>query len=113
MAKSAIASSWKLLLGTQGLNEADLDHVVIAGAFGHYVRPEAGIELAMFPDAGQEKFLYLGNGSLMGCELVLLQNNQMKAVEKIAAECRHVEMGGRADFQEAYVLNMGLGRDIY
>lgn len=113
MAKSAIASSWKLLLESQGLSESDLDRVVIAGAFGHYVRPEAGIELALFPATDPKKFLYLGNGSLNGCELVLLQEDQMEEIKKIATECRHVEMGGREDFQETYVLNMGLGRNVY
>lgn len=113
MAKSAIESSWKLLLKDSGLTEDRLDHVVIAGAFGHYVRPEAGTALALFPGLDTDKFVYLGNGSLSGCELVLLQEDKLERVGSIASGCRHIEMGGRPDFQEEYVLNMGLGRDVY
>jgi uncharacterized 2Fe-2S/4Fe-4S cluster protein (DUF4445 family) len=113
MAKSAIESSWSLLLEENAMEESDLDHVVIAGAFGHYIRPGAGIALGLFPERNISSFIYLGNGSLAGCEAVLLNKDYVERINSIAQRTQHVETGGRSRFQEMYVTNMGLGRHIY
>ncbi|MCK5817254.1 MAG: DUF4445 domain-containing protein, partial [Candidatus Marinimicrobia bacterium] len=102
MAKSAITSSWKFLLSLLEIQTEDLDYVVLAGAFGHYIRPEAGIDLEIFPSMDKEKFIYLGNGSLSGCEMVLKNKKFIDRVQKIAAKTEHKEIATREDFQEMY-----------
>lgn len=113
MAKSAITSSWKYLFSLLEIQAEDLDHVILAGAFGHYIRPEAGIDLEIFPSLDKEKFIYLGNSSLTGCEMVLKNKKFTDRVQKIAAKTEHKEIATREDFQEIYALNMGLGKDVY
>ncbi|MDZ7820444.1 MAG: ASKHA domain-containing protein [Candidatus Marinimicrobia bacterium] len=113
MAKSAITASWKLLFSLSNFHPEDLDCLVLAGAFGHYIRPETGMELGLFPRVANKKFIYLGNGSLSGCEMVLKNKAYAERIQAIASEAEHVEMAGREDFQEMYALNMGLGRDVY
>jgi|GEM_PF-1101351 len=108
MAKSAIASSWKLLLQDTGMTTHDLDYLVLAGGFGHYIRPEAGAELGLFPQIRPDAFIYIGNGSLTGCELILRNKKFIPEIVSIAGETRHSEMAGREDFQETYVENMGI-----
>ncbi|HDT12396.1 MAG TPA: DUF4445 domain-containing protein [Candidatus Marinimicrobia bacterium] len=108
MAKSAITSTWKLLLQDSGMTCDDLDYLVIAGGFGHYIRPEAGIELGLFPKMQPDAFLYLGNGSLTGCELVLRNKKFIPDIISLAEKTQHSEMAGREDFQETYVGNMGV-----
>ncbi len=113
MAKSAITSSWKYLFSILEIQAKDLDYVILAGAFGHYIRPEAGIDLEIFPSLDKEKFIYLGNSSLTGCEMVLKNKKFKDRVQKIAAKTEHKEIATREDFQEIYALNMGLGKDVY
>lgn len=111
MAKGAIAASWKLLLSDAGLVSTDLDYLVLAGGFGHYIRPLAGTEMGIFPNIDPESFLYLGNGSLAGCELILKNKEYVPAIQKLAEDINHSELAGREDFQEIYVMNMGVTRD--
>jgi uncharacterized 2Fe-2S/4Fe-4S cluster protein (DUF4445 family) len=113
MAKSAITSSWKYLFSILEIQAKDLDYVILSGAFGHYIRPEAGIDLEIFPSLNKEKFIYLGNSSLTGCEMVLKNKNFKDRVQKIAAKTEHKKIATREDFQEIYALNMGLGKDVY
>ncbi|MEA3392193.1 MAG: ASKHA domain-containing protein [Candidatus Marinimicrobia bacterium] len=113
MAKSAITSSWKFLLSLFEIEEKDLDHVIMAGAFGHYIRPEAGVDLDIFPSLDKEKFIYLGNSSLTGCEMILKNRRYVKQIREIAEKTEHKEIATREDFQELYAFNMGLGKDVY
>ena len=113
MAKSAIASSWKMLFELNGVQAEELDRIAVAGAFGHYIRPKAGMDLGLFPVLEEQKFIYLGNGSLSGCETVLRNKKYARRIRNIASAAEHVELAGRPDFQEMYALNMGLGHDVY
>ncbi|MDZ7796864.1 MAG: ASKHA domain-containing protein [Candidatus Marinimicrobia bacterium] len=113
MAKAAITASWKMLFSHAGIRPEELDRFVLSGAFGHYIRPEAGMELGLFPNLNKEKFVYLGNGSLSGCEMILKNKKYSKQIQKIACTAEHIEMAGREDFQEIYAMNMGLGNDVY
>ncbi len=113
MAKSAITSSWKFLLSFLEIEEKDLDHVIMAGAFGHYIRPEAGVDLDIFPSLDKEKFIYLGNSSLVGCEMILKNRQYVDRILEISEKTEHKEIATREDFQEIYALNMGLGKNVY
>jgi uncharacterized 2Fe-2S/4Fe-4S cluster protein (DUF4445 family) len=71
------------------------------------------MDLGLFPVLDEQKFIYLGNGSLSGCETVLRNKKYARRIRDIASAARHVELAGRPDFQEMYALNMGLGHDVY
>jgi len=111
MAKGAIAATRKMLLQDAGLSVQDLDYLVLAGGFGHYIRPEAGMETGIFPRLPADAFLYLGNGSLGGCELILKNKQTVPVIQRLAQNTRHSELAGRPDFQEMYVGNMGVTGD--
>ncbi|MDD5583084.1 MAG: ASKHA domain-containing protein [Candidatus Marinimicrobia bacterium] len=108
MAKAAISATWQLLLKAMSLSVKDLDYFVLAGGFGHYVRPLAGIDMGIFPPLSSESFVYLGNGSLAGCELVLKNKTYTPIIQHLAKEAIHHELAGRKDFQEMYIRNMQL-----
>lgn len=112
MAKGAIAATRKMLLQDAGLSSQDLDFLVLAGGFGHYIRPDAGIETGIFPNLPEDAFIYLGNGSLAGCELILKNKDYVPILQQLAKETHHSELAGRPDFQEMYVMNMGVTRDV-
>jgi len=111
MAKGAIAATRKMLLKDAGLSPQDLDFLVLAGGFGHYIRPDAGMETGIFPCLPEDAFKYLGNGSLAGCELILKNKDYIPAIRQLAKETNHSELAGRPDFQEMYVRNMGVTSD--
>jgi uncharacterized 2Fe-2S/4Fe-4S cluster protein (DUF4445 family) len=112
MAKGAIAATRKMLLQDAGLSSRNLDFLVLAGGFGHYIRPDAGIETGIFPNLPEDAFIYLGNGSLAGCELILKNKNHVPILQQLAKETHHSELAGRPDFQEMYVMNMGVTPDV-
>jgi uncharacterized 2Fe-2S/4Fe-4S cluster protein (DUF4445 family) len=109
MAKAAIAATWKMLMKDENINLQDLDFIILAGGFGHYIRPEAGKALGLFPDKDTDTFIYMGNGCLAGCELIMKNKKYVPEIKILAKDVKHSEMAGRENFQETYVMNMGIG----
>ena len=112
LAKAAIASAWQFLCETAGCQPADVENVYIAGAFGNYIRPQAAINLGLIPALELNRVHFIGNASLEGARMMLLNRKYQKTADRIAKRTNFIELAGRPEFQEKYVQNMRLGKLI-
>jgi uncharacterized 2Fe-2S/4Fe-4S cluster protein (DUF4445 family) len=71
-AKAAIYSGLKTLLAEQGKTVRDIDHIILAGGFAKHINLENAICIGLLPDIGIDKYEVIGNGSLAGAALALL-----------------------------------------
>ena len=71
-AKAAIYAGCKILLDNVGLTFKDVDKVIIAGGFGHYIDLEKAQIIGLLPELASEKFLFVGNGSSPGSPVSLI-----------------------------------------
>ena len=102
-AKGALFAGCLTLLESLELSFDDLDRVIIAGAFGRYINLEKGKQIGLFPDIPVEKFHFLGNGSLLGSQLVCLSSRMFHDVARIATMMTNVELSDNQSFMDKYM----------
>ena len=107
-AKAAIYAGLKTLLAELGKSVHDLDKVVLAGGFAKHIRIENAILLGLLPDIGTGKYEVIGNGSLAGAALALLDRSARSNYLEIIDRPRIVELNQTAwftgYFQEALAI---------
>ncbi|MCX8022887.1 MAG: ASKHA domain-containing protein [Syntrophorhabdaceae bacterium] len=105
-AKAAIYGGCKILLESAGLTFQDLDMVIIAGGFGHYISLEKAIMIGLLPELAEDKFLFVGNGSLLGARLLSFSQGFLGETERIARTMTNVELSNNTRFMDEYIAAM-------
>ena len=106
--KAAIYAGCRVLLHSAGLTFFDLDKVIIAGGFGHYIDIEKAKTIGLLPELPADKFRFIGNGSLTGTHLVSLNSDIWRDAEKIAGMMTNIELSNNNIFMEEFVAAMFL-----
>ncbi len=99
LAKGAIAAGAQVLLAEYGATVDDLDEVLLAGAFGNYIRPERARAVGLLPEVPLEKVRFIGNAAGTGARMLLLNKGLRATAEEMSLGVEHVELSSRADFQ--------------
>jgi uncharacterized 2Fe-2S/4Fe-4S cluster protein (DUF4445 family) len=107
LAKAAIATGIELLLAEARLGEADIERVIIAGAFGAYIDIASGIAVGLLPALPIERFAQVGNAAGVGVRQILASREMRARARELAQRCRYVELSTRSGFQKAFLNNIG------
>jgi len=102
-AKAAMYAGYGTLLQSVGLSISDLEQVVIAGAFGSFIDLERAITIGLLPELPLDRFLFIGNGSLLGARLISFCNEMLDDAERICRMMTNVELSETPSFMENYV----------
>jgi len=103
LAKGAIRSGIDLLLRVAGITATDLDAILLAGAFGNYLRRESAVAIGMLPDVLPEQVRRIGNAAAAGAKLVLLSRGVRERAEALARTATHVDLARHPDFEEIFM----------
>jgi uncharacterized 2Fe-2S/4Fe-4S cluster protein (DUF4445 family) len=106
--KAAIYAGCKVLLDSVGLGFGDLEQVIIAGGFGRHLDLEKAIFIGLLPEMDIDKFIYVGNGSLLGARLLSFSKNLLKETERIARMMTNLELSNHPTFMNEFVAAMFL-----
>ncbi|MEN6414440.1 MAG: ASKHA domain-containing protein [Veillonellales bacterium] len=107
LAKGAIRAGISILLQTAGLAFGDVDQVLLAGAFGNFVKKESAIRIGLIPLLALEKIISLGNGAGEGAKMALCDQEILRKVSRYFSENTHyVEISGHPDFQDSFINGM-------
>ncbi len=82
-AKAAIYGGFKSLLAELKKTVHDIDQVVLAGGFANYINIENAVTIGLLPDIGIEKYTVIGNGSLAGAVLALLDQDSRESYREL------------------------------
>lgn len=99
LAKGAIAAGIQTLLEVYGATTADVDEVLLAGAFGNTIRPDRARAIGLLPDVPPEKVRFVGNAAGAGARMLLANRNLRRVADDVARGVEHVELSQRTDFQ--------------
>ncbi len=102
-AKAAIYAGFATLLAQMEMGFADVDKVFIAGGFGRYIDVERAITIGLLPDLAVEKFVFLGNTSIMGAYFALLCDRLRHEAEEIAKKMTYLELSVSRNFMDEYL----------
>ncbi len=107
-AKAAIYAGCKVLLDNVGLAFKDVDMVIISGGFGHYIDLEKARIIGLLPGLPSNKFIFAGNGSLLGARLVSFCRAFLSEAESIAKTMVNIELSNNNKFMDEYIAAMFL-----
>jgi uncharacterized 2Fe-2S/4Fe-4S cluster protein (DUF4445 family) len=110
LGKSAIRAGIQVLLDTAGYADKDIQHVIIAGAFGTYIDVENAMILGMLPDLPLERFQQVGNAAGLGARQSLLSVNKRGMEKAIAGRMRYIELAGTPGFNQIFIQAQYLGK---
>jgi uncharacterized 2Fe-2S/4Fe-4S cluster protein (DUF4445 family) len=102
-AKAAMYAGYVTLLQSVGLSVANLEQVVIAGAFGSFIDLERAITIGLLPELPLDRFLFIGNGSLLGARLISFCNEMLDDGERVCRMMTNVELSENPAFMDNYM----------
>lgn len=102
-AKAAIYAGFSILLKQVGFSFKDVSKIYIAGGFGNYLDVEKAKTIGLLPDISPDRFIFLGNTSIMGAYLCLLSKKMRKEAEDIARKMTYIELSISRSFMEEYL----------
>lgn len=102
LAKAAIASGISILLSTLGVQAADVEKVIIAGAFGSFLRLESAIAIGMLPNLPLARFDQVGNAAGIGACMTLVSASERRRAEALASKIEHLDLAVLPQFKREF-----------
>ncbi|MDH7481206.1 MAG: ASKHA domain-containing protein [Armatimonadota bacterium] len=102
LAKGAIAAGIRTLMERLNIVPNDLSAVVLAGAFGNYMRKQSAIAAGLIPNVPLSKVHSVGNAAGEGAKLALLSTDERSEADRIAQSIEYVELTTDSSFQEKF-----------
>jgi uncharacterized 2Fe-2S/4Fe-4S cluster protein (DUF4445 family) len=96
--KAAMYSILATITNQVGVSFHDLHRIYVAGAFGKHISPRQAIVLGMLPDLPQEVYTPLGNSSLAGAELMLIDESVRERSRNVVAKVTYIELNVNQEF---------------
>lgn len=103
LAKGAIAAGVTMLLEELGLSIEKVHEVVIAGAFGYHINEESIKTIGLIPKGFSGEVTFVGNSSVEGARLALLNKKFIKDIEILQYSVKIVELSTKDSFQKHFV----------
>ncbi|MHC6179909.1 ASKHA domain-containing protein [Clostridium sp. JNZ X4-2] len=103
LAKGAICSGMQMLLKEIDMNVKDIQEIVIAGAFGYHINAESIKKIGLIPREFNGKISFVGNSSVEGARMALVNKDKLQEMEKIRKNIKIVELSLKDDFQDYFI----------
>ena len=103
LAKAAIFAGIQIMKQELGVGDADISQVLLAGAFGNYIRRDRALRVGLLPRVPVERVRFVGNSAGTGAKLALLSREARRWAERISHTVEYVELAARPQFQQAFV----------
>ena len=106
LAKGAIRAGIKLLQQKIGLEDSDIKRILLAGAFGNYIRRESALRIGLLPIVEVERIHFVGNAAAAGAQMILLSRQCREQAGQLARKIEYVEIAHEPGFQDVYADSM-------
>lgn len=102
LAKGAILSGIRALIKKAGIETCDITRVCIAGQFGKYISMDSFFGVGLLPKEFEGKVEYLGNTSLTGAYMALLDKNAIEYMTEISVETEYFELSKLEEYEKIF-----------
>lgn len=96
--KAAAYTMMEYLLSTTGMSLDDVSDFYMAGAFGAHMRKESAVNIGIYPDVELSRIHTIGNSSLEGARMLLLDRSILGELDEILELMSYVQFGAVDDF---------------
>lgn len=108
-AKAAVCAGIKLLIEKDNLKAKDIDVVYIAGGFGNFLNVKDAFRIGLIPSELEGKTKMIGNTSVIGSSLCLLDIDALQRCESIRKKTMYYELSSDKRFTDLYIDAMIFG----
>jgi len=113
LAKAAIRAGTKILQRKLGIEDADIEQILLAGAFGNYTRPKSALRIGLLPRVQVERIRFVGNAASSGAQMILLNSALRAEAKQLACKIEYVEIAHEPDFQTVFAESMAFQTTDY
>lgn len=106
MAKGAIAAGISLMAWELGLEISQIDKVLLAGAFGSFLKPESACRIGLLPAELLEKITAVGNAAGSGAKMMVCSKDEFTRTDELISHIEFIELASLPDFQHEFAKNM-------
>jgi uncharacterized 2Fe-2S/4Fe-4S cluster protein (DUF4445 family) len=103
LAKAAIRAGIDALLRATGTKPEEIDHFVIAGAFGTYLHLDSAVTIGMFPRLPKDRYHQIGNAAGAGAQMMLISSPSRRKAEALLADISYIELTTDPGFMDSFV----------
>jgi len=107
-AKAAIGAGIEILLETAGVRAADIGKVYLAGGFGMHLNVAHAIAVGLLPGFRTEQVRVVGNTSLAGALLALVDRTTLEEMENLRSQVQVIELNLADGFEDRYIEHLML-----
>ncbi|MCU0916929.1 MAG: ASKHA domain-containing protein [Planctomycetes bacterium] len=102
LAKAAIRAGIRILMSRMNMKDADIDRVLLAGAFGNYIRPSSAVRIGLLPDVPLDRIQSVGNAAATGAEILLISEECRARAATLARRIQYVEIANEPGFSDVF-----------
>jgi uncharacterized 2Fe-2S/4Fe-4S cluster protein (DUF4445 family) len=106
LAKGAIQAGLNILLEITDTEPADVEEVIIAGAFGSYLNVRNAISMGLFPELPNACYRQVGNAAAIGAKWILISKTARLRAQQIARGVNYHELTIYPKFSRKFALGM-------
>jgi uncharacterized 2Fe-2S/4Fe-4S cluster protein (DUF4445 family) len=106
LAKGAMHAGISVLLAEMGIVWEDIDRILVAGAFGNYLKPESIVGVGMLPASLEKKIVFVGDAALSGAIEAVRSSRTKEGIEDLADRIRYIELSADKRFNEAFISSL-------
>jgi uncharacterized 2Fe-2S/4Fe-4S cluster protein (DUF4445 family) len=106
LAKSAAITGILTLLGEAGRSVSDLEHIIVGGSFGYHLNPENLKRIGLLPGEYTGKITFVGNSSLSGASLAMLNQEILREMERLAPLIKVLDLSSHPDFRDYFISHL-------
>ncbi|MFP4202767.1 MAG: ASKHA domain-containing protein [Opitutales bacterium] len=102
LAAGAIRAGINIVLRKIGISADELDEVLLAGAFGNFIRRMNARRIGLLPQLPCDRIKFIGNVTLLGSKLALLSEDKQQEADLIQRKTRRIDLSMDAEFQREF-----------
>ncbi len=102
-AKAAIAAGIILLCKKMGIAVDDIEEILIAGAFGNYMRASSACRIGLLPAELSDRIHMIGNAAGEGARIAVLNEPEYDRSGGLHERVEFLELAADPDFNDTYV----------
>jgi uncharacterized 2Fe-2S/4Fe-4S cluster protein (DUF4445 family) len=106
LATGAIRAGISILLRRAGLKAGDLGEILLAGAFGNFIRRRNARRIGLLPQVSCRCIRFIGNAASMGAKLALLSSDERAYADELRQKAAHVDLSMDPEFQMEFSMGM-------
>ncbi len=106
LAKGAICGGIIILLQCMEVESTQLEEIMLAGAFGSYIRKESALRIGIIPKILEEKITHIGNAAGVGSCMALLSKAERNEAELQYTQVEHVDLALHSNFEREFLKAM-------